>query len=73
MVSRIAFGLCVAAVAAAIFLPMLFGAIGWDIQVLKWPTIFYGMIALLGLIPTGCVWIALELDQRHKMKLRSNG
>ncbi|MBY0521203.1 MAG: hypothetical protein K2P79_12355 [Sphingomonas sp.] len=64
VVVRIIFGIFVAGVAMAYTLPALLLSWGYDIQPYKWPTIFYGGLAFLGMIGMGPIWLIFELLHR---------
>ncbi len=70
---RVAFGVSLAIVWAAYFLPEILSDHGFDILPLKWATIFYGMIAILGSIVLGPVWLAVEIARFfHRRGRQSN-
>ncbi|WP_145960890.1 hypothetical protein [Sphingosinithalassobacter portus] len=57
---RLIVALCAAAVLMATVLPNFLSGQGVDILPFKWMTVFYGGIALLGLVGLGPIWLIVE-------------
>jgi len=72
-IARVLCCVCVATVAAAFTLPELFSRLGYDIMPYKWPTIFYGGLAMLGSLVVVPVWIVAEFVNAKRRALVDDG